>query len=397
MSDDALSRRTIWFVNLAHALDHFVLLIFPTAVIVIAAERGLAYADMIGLATGAFVAFGLFSLPMGWLADRFGRRNMIVVFFAGCGVACLALAQATRPIEFAVGLFVLGLFTAIYHPIGSAMLVTHARSLGRDLGWNGVWGNIGAATASGVTAALAGWLGWRAAFIVPGAICLALAPLFAMIVRGDGVATAAARKSDQTIAVDRPKALLAVFAVALVAGGLTFNITTIGLPKVLDERLGFALDLGAIGSLATAVFMFGALTQIAVGRLIERYTLPQVFAGLAVLQPLGLALAASNTGWALLAGMTLTMIAIYGQVIVNDAMIARYIPATYRTRAFSVRYFLGFTASGVAVPLIALLHGQGAFPLVLAVTAGVGLVVMMAAFAFAVFAQPRTVSAAAAE
>ena len=42
MSPDLLSRRTITFVNIAHALDHFVLLIYPTAVIAIAAEQQLS-------------------------------------------------------------------------------------------------------------------------------------------------------------------------------------------------------------------------------------------------------------------------------------------------------------------------------------------------------------------
>src|SRR3954449_3941785 len=85
MSSGLLSQRTVIFVNLAHALDHFVLLIYPTAVIAIAAERGLDYSALIGLATGAFVAFGLFSLPMGWLSGRFGRRNLLAAFFGGCG------------------------------------------------------------------------------------------------------------------------------------------------------------------------------------------------------------------------------------------------------------------------------------------------------------------------
>ena len=87
MPPATLSRRTIVFVNIAHAFDHFVLLIYPTAVIAIAAERGLDYSALIGLSTGAFVAFGLFSLPMGWLADRFGRRNLLALFFLGYGAA----------------------------------------------------------------------------------------------------------------------------------------------------------------------------------------------------------------------------------------------------------------------------------------------------------------------
>ena len=146
MPPETLSRRTVAFVNLAHALDHFVLLIFPTAVIAIAAERGLSYAELIGLSTGALVAFGLFSLPAEWLSDRVGRRTLLAVFFVGCGGACLGLATAVTPTAFALWLLVLGVFSSIYHPVGSAMLVTHARRLGRELGINGVWGNLGAAS-----------------------------------------------------------------------------------------------------------------------------------------------------------------------------------------------------------------------------------------------------------
>ena len=86
MDAEILSRRTLRFVNVAHALDHFVLLIYPTAVIAIAAQTGLSYGELIKLATGAFVAFGLCALPMGWLADRFGRRNMLAIFFFGYGL-----------------------------------------------------------------------------------------------------------------------------------------------------------------------------------------------------------------------------------------------------------------------------------------------------------------------
>ncbi|MFD0934453.1 MFS transporter, partial [Methylobacterium trifolii] len=178
MDADTLSRRTLRFVNVAHALDHFVLLIYPTAVIAIAAQTGLGYGELIGLATGAFVAFGLCSLPMGWLADRFGRRTMLAVFFLGYGLSCLGVASAASPVAFAIWLCVLGVASAIYHPVGSTMLVTHARRLGRDLGVNGVWGNFGAATASGITALVAASLGWRAAFVLPGLVCLACGAAF---------------------------------------------------------------------------------------------------------------------------------------------------------------------------------------------------------------------------
>jgi MFS family permease len=379
MSPDTLSHRTIWFVNVAHALDHFVLLVYPTAVIAMAPDLGLTYTSLIGLSTGAFVAVGLFSLPMGWLAERFGRRNLLATFFVGCGLALLAVAAASTPAVLAACLFVLGVFSAIYHPIGSAMLVSHTRRLGRDLGWNGVWGNLGAGLASGATALVATWLGWRAAFAVPGLVCLGTGATFLVLVPSDGQPQGTAKGAGPTLSLARPFVLFGIFAVALVAGGMTFNVTTIALPKILDERLGLALPLALTGSLATLVFVLGALTQLLMGQLIDRFTLPTIFVGLALLQPLGLGLAAASTGVLLLVGLMLAMAAIYGQVVINDAIVARYVPARLRAKAFSVRYFLGFTASGLAVPLIALMHGQGGFPAVLGTAAAFGAVVFTCA------------------
>lgn len=397
MSPETLSKRTLLFVNAAHALDHFVLLIYPTAVIAIAAQSSLSYAELIGLATGAFVAFGLCSLPMGWLSDRFGRRNMLAVFFIGYGLSCLGVASADRPAAFAGWLLVLGVASAIYHPVGSTMLVSHARQLGRDLGVNAVWGNLGAAAAAGVTALIAASLGWRFAFVIPGFVCLALGVAFVALVPGDGNPSAHRSGKAELIPVSRPMALLAVFAVAVIAGGMTFNITTIALPKVIDERLGLDLPLALTGSLATLVFVFGAATQWLMGRLVDRFTLPALFVGLALFQPIGLALAATTTGVPLLLGLVLTMAAIYGQVVVNDAMVARYVPAQHRAKAFSVRYFLGFTVSGFVVPMLAVLHAQGGFGLVLAGAAVFGLIVWCAALAFFFLAQgapaARTVAA----
>ncbi|ANY85279.1 MFS transporter (plasmid) [Microvirga ossetica] len=390
MSPDLLSRRTIAFVNIAHALDHFVLLIYPTAVIAIAAERQLSYASLIGLATGAFVAFGLFSLPMGWLADRMGRRNLLAIFFGGCGIACLGLSTASSPVMFGIWLFVLGVFSAIYHPIGSTMLVSHTSQLGRDLGINGVWGNLGAALASGITALLAASLGWRAAFILPGLVCLLAGIAFVRLVPGDGDSHGKSGNTHAVIPVVRPMTLFLLFAAAIVAGGMTFNITTIALPKIIDERAGASLPLILIGSLATLVFAFGALTQLLMGRLVDRFTLPRIFVGLSILQPLGLGLAAVTSGIPMLAGLVLAMAAIYGQVVVNDAMVARYVPSQYRAKAFSVRYFLGFTTSGLAVPLIALLHGMSGFTLVLSAAATFGTIIFLCSLGFLLAAQPSS-------
>src|ERR687891_241590 len=172
VQDERARRIGIGFLNFAHAVDHYVMLIFPTVVIGLVAIYQRSYDDLLFLATASFFAFGIFSLPAGWLADRWSRRNMMALFYFGCGVSLLGAALAPNLILLAVALSPLGMFAAIYHPVGTAMLIEQATSRGRSLAFNGVCGNLGVAFAAGITALLASVIGWRAAFIVPAVICI---------------------------------------------------------------------------------------------------------------------------------------------------------------------------------------------------------------------------------
>lgn len=377
------TKRTLTFVNWAHALDHFVLLLFPTAVIAIAEDLHRDYSELIPLSTGAFVAFGFFALPVGWLADRFGRRAMLRVFFFGYGAACLLVAASTSLPTLAASLLLLGIFSAVYHPIGSSIVVANATKLGRALGINAVWGNMGAALASGIAAALAVAFGWRAAFIVPGIALIVTGLAFSLLVKDTGAEAKKGGAMKHTFHGNRNHviALIAAFMTAVLASGLTFNIVTIAMPKIIEEWLGLSLPLALTGGITTAIFVCGALTQILAGQLIDRFEPTGLFAAISILQPVGLVLAALTTGVPMAIGLVLVTAAIYGQIVVNDAMVGRYVPDEYRNRFYSWRFFIGFTAGGLAVPIIGALHAHGGFRSVLLATAGVGAFVFASAVA----------------
>ncbi|MEK9786414.1 MAG: MFS transporter [Gammaproteobacteria bacterium] len=145
-------RRHFFFLNAGHFLDHLFPLIFATAAaLVLAAEWQMSYAELIPYATPGLVAFGVFSLPAGWLADRWSREGMMAVFFIGIGVASIATSFSTGPFQLAMGLFGVGMFAAIYHPVGLAMIARGGKSMGLDIAVNGVWGNLGVASAALLT------------------------------------------------------------------------------------------------------------------------------------------------------------------------------------------------------------------------------------------------------
>jgi MFS family permease len=384
---DASGRRlAIGFMNTAHAFDHFVILIYPTLVIELQAVYGRSYSELIVLGTASFIAFGLFSLPAGWLADRWSRRNMMLVFYFGCGLSLIGAAFAPSLYALALALFLLGVFAAIYHPVGTAVILENATQRGRTLAFNGVCGNLGVALAAGITAALTALLSWRGAFLVPGLICIAVGAAYFWLVPAE-TRQKAARSSAPDVALSPVVAasIAALFVVVALSAGMVFNTISVALPKIVDERVS-NVSLVMVGGLTTAVFLCGGAAQLAIGRLVEYFRPHVLFAVLAVMQFSGVVWAAYATGPTLLVALAYTMAAIYAQITVNDLVIARYTADAWRGRVYAVRYFLTFMISGVAVSLLGILYGRGGFGLVLGTTAIVALGFLVAALLIAFLA-----------
>jgi predicted MFS family arabinose efflux permease len=374
LDDEARRRLMIGFNNFAHAVDHYVMLIFPTVVIGLEAVYGRSYSELLALGTASFFAFGIFALPAGWLADRWSRRYMMVVFYIGCGLSCAAAALSPNFVALAVSLFSLGVFASIYHPVGTAIVVVAATNRGRTLAFNGVCGNLGVSLAAGFTAVLTAWLGWRGAFLIPAVVCVATGIAYLIFVPDDR-----AQKSSRNAAPEVRLAMavmIAMFALFILIGttaGLVFNTVTIALPKVIDERIGNSISLVAVGSIATAVFLCGALAQLTIGRVIERYPAHLVFAFTGLMQFVGVVWVVYATGYTLLAALAFAIAFIYAQVTVNDFVIARYTADAWRARVYAVRYFITYVISGAAITMIAFLYSRGGFDLVLTVTAVIAL------------------------
>ena len=381
------ARRQIVFINAAHMLCHYTLLILPTAVLVMVGPGGAfgpAYGPVVALATGMFVLYGILSLPQGWLAARFGRKGMMATFFLGTGAALVACGFAPGPFALALTLAAAGSFAAIYHPVGTAMLVEAAGDRpGRSIGVNGVFGNFGVALAPVMTGFVAVRYGWQMAFIAPGVVCL-LAGVAWLVVPAHDYSRRTASRPFPVIPRALVRRAVIVLLMIAVVSGLVFNAFTLLIPKLLQERL--AADpamLPVLGAAAFLVTLAGALAQFSVGRMIDRHRLRQVFLPLAlVLAPSLLALSVLR-GWAVLPVAALAAAAIFGQVTVNETMTARYIAPELRARMYSVRFFVGFLGSAAAAPLVGALHERtGSLAAVMVVLSVVAVMTLGCALAF---------------
>jgi MFS family permease len=348
---------TISFLNLGHALDHLFMLIFTTAVISIGASTGQPYSELLTLSLGGFIAFGACSIPAGWLGDRWSRRAMMVIFFIGIGASSILTGLARSNMEIAIGLTLIGVFAAIYHPVGIAMLVRNHPKQGRALGVNGFFGNLGVALAAIITGGLADFAGWRWAFIVPGIFSILSGFAFWYFAPATEVSGSVAKKPVSAL----PRAILArVFGVVLVAticGGIIFNATTVAMPKLFDQRLDAIVGTSfGLGTLVALVFLLAAFAQLLVGSLIDRMSLYRVFLPIAAMQAPFLFLAGMVDGYLMLVVAIAMMFFVFGQIPINDAMVARYTNDEWRSRVYALRYVMSFSASATAVPMIAYLY-----------------------------------------
>ncbi len=344
------------FLNIGHAVDHLFMLMFPAVAALAAAEFGASYGELLTLATGSFIAFGVFSLPMGWLADRFSRETMLSVFFLGIGVAMVLTGLAQERWHIVVTLTLVGMFAAIYHPVGLAMVAQGGGAVGRRLGVNGVWGNMGVAASALSIGAFADFAGWREAYLLAGGISIMLGLGWIRVARATRVEGGSGKKAAGSPALDWQR-VLAVVLVTTTIGGFIFNAMTVSLPKVLVDRLAeFSFSATEVGAIASAVYAAAAFTQVVVGRAIDKYSIKPIFLALVAGQTVALYLAVSSSGWPMVVISVFLMVLVFGQIPINDTLIARYTPDSWRGRVYSVKYVLSFTVSAAAVPSISFMY-----------------------------------------
>ena len=341
-------------LNLGHALDHLFLLIFATAVSAIAVDFGVErWEDLMPYTVGAFFMFGVGSVPAGRLGDLWGRRKMMLVFFYGIGLASIAVAFTQSPWQIAAALTVLGLFSAIYHPVGIPMLVQQSKRPGITIGINGLAGNLGIAFAALSTGLLVKYFGWRMAFIVPGVVSIAAGLLFSKTAPLE-LSPPATKKLTH---IQLPKHLAVRTFIVMVASGTTgsllFNFTTNGNTQMLTERLdGIVSDPASIGMLMALVYAIASIAQVIVGRLIDRFPVKPLFFGIVASQIGLFALAAQSTGWIWYVLAVAYMISVFGAIPFSDAMVVRYIDDSMRSRVSGIRIAISFGISSLAVYML---------------------------------------------
>ena len=366
------------------------MLVFATAAaLTLAREWGMSYAELIPYATPGFVAFGLFSLPAGWLADKWSREGMMLVFFFGIGISAVATALAQSPLQMAFGLFAIGVFGAIYHPVGIPLVIQGYVKTGLRIAVNGVFGNLGVASAALLTGYLVDQSGWRSAFIWPGLVTIVIGVGYAFLVaRGrskepsadeGGASPATATTGNLQLGRNLLIRIFAIVFFSTAIGSLVFQSTTFSLPKIFDERLGdLAISATLVGWYAFVVFAIASMGQLVVGYLLDRFSIKAIFVGVAIFQVVFFLAMIGRVGSIALLIAIAFMLVVFGQIPINDVLVGRVTKTEWRSRAYGLRYVIGFTVMASAVPMVAWIYARWSFDALFVVLAAAGAGILIA-------------------
>lgn len=350
----ASARLSLGFSCLGHFYSHLFAPIFYVVALGLESDFALSHGQVIGLILVGNVLFGVAAPVAGWLGDRWSATGMMGLFFVGTGGSMILTGICSRPEAMAATLALTGLFAAIYHPVGIAWLVRNAERRGAALGINGVFGGLGPAVAALIAGALVETVGWRWAFLVPGALMVATGAVFyGLLARGIMVETKVDRRPEPPPSRGEMVRAFLVLSLTMVCTGLIYQATQPALPKMFSERLEGIVGSGVFGASAAValIYLMAGAAQVMAGRIADRYPLKRVYVAAFILQAPFLLLAGSLSGGGLLATVMVMVVINVGALPTENGLVARYSPARWRGLAFGLKFILAFGLSGLGVKL----------------------------------------------
>ena len=348
----ARDRAAIAFSNFGHTCTHMFTVLYATAVLHLPQVFGLPYGEMLTLSSLGLMLFGVAALPAGWLGDRWSQVGMIVIFFLGIGAGAIVTGLADGPDMIFAGLTLIGLFAAIYHPVGIAWIVASARKQGMSLGINGVFGNAGNSLAPVFVGVMIDYFSWRAAFLIPGVVAVLAGIALLVAWRRGWVADA--RTDRVPPAATDPGDVYRVFIIltlTMACSGLVYAGLTNTMPKMFEMGLGDGLTTSytQIGLLVGVVSGAASASGILGGWLADRFSARSIYLVFWMLQVPLLFVITSMAGASLLLVALLVLSFNLSFTAAENMLVAQYTPARWRSLAYGAKFVLALGVAGLTV------------------------------------------------
>ena len=345
-------RTAIAFSNFGHTCTHMFTVLYATAVLYLPQVFDLPYGELLTLSSLGLVLYGVAALPAGWLGDRWSQVGMIVIFFLGIGAGAIVTGLADGPDMIFAGLTLIGLFAAIYHPVGIAWIVASARKQGMSLGINGVFGNAGNSLAPVFVGVMIDYFSWRAAFLVPGVVAVVAGIALLVAWRRGWVADA---RTDRVPPSAREPGdawrVFIILTVTMACSGFVYAGLTNTMPKMFEMGLGDGMGTSytQIGLLVGVVSGAASASSILGGWLADRFSARSIYLVFWMLQVPLLFVIATMAGASLLLVTLLVLSFNLSFTAAENMLVAQYTPSRWRSLAYGAKFVLALGVAGLTV------------------------------------------------
>jgi len=228
-------KRIIGLTTGSHALVHLYENVLPPLIPLLLVYFHTDYFHL-GLVITAFsYAFGLGSLPAGFLADRLGPRRLVTIYLIGSGLVSFFIWFSGTLLFYALIMGVLGLFCSIYHPASNTLISHSIKQKGKAFGIHGIAGSLGVAIAPLFSAWIGSLAGWKVPHVLIGVLGV-LIGLYSLTLRSQNniLEKPERSKSSSRTSPRIPYANFVIFFLAALSLGLSYKGITTFLPTYME-------------------------------------------------------------------------------------------------------------------------------------------------------------------
>lgn len=400
-------KQVIWLASGSHFVTHLFMTLFSAVMGVIAGENSMSFMAIGMIANVGYFLYGLGGLPAGYLADRFGAKQVLTVGVFGMSISSLLVGVSLGTWTFALAYALLGLFCSIHHPAGLSFIARGVGTRrGKAMGIHGVLGNLGMFLAP-MTAGGCIWLfhSWRAAYVLCGVMGVAFAVVlhrtqvdgelnlsFSALSYGlqkKGAKTIAAASEKASAKKDGgdsflPIALLFLFLGSILSGFI-FRGSLTFLPSLFRQEIRWITNhdqpVVMAGYLSTAVLFFGLIGAWFGGYINDKIKYPELYPAVifSLVTPL-FYLISRYSDSKLIAVSCLFSLVYFSWQPCQNYLVAKYSKRSSQGMSFGINFFLLFGVGSIATSVggyVTDLYGVDRFYALMSVVASVALFVSL--------------------